>query len=208
MLDPTLFAAFVAATLVWVLSPGPIMTLVVANALAHGAQSGLVTVLGSSVGNALLVAAGGLGLTTVLALAAPWFEGLRWAGVLYLAWLGLGHWRDALKNAGESPPPADSIHRGVFWHGLVVAVTNPKTILFYVAFFPQFLDPALPAAPQLWAMGATLVAVAFSFDSLYALLAGRLRPWLRGRRGTRVRHGIAGTLLIATGLGLALARRG
>jgi threonine/homoserine/homoserine lactone efflux protein len=207
MIDLTLFAAFVVATLILVLTPGPIVTLVVANALAHGARSGLATVLGSSTGNALLVAAGGLGLTTMLALAAPLFEWVRWAGVLYLAWLGLKHWRDALKRADESRPAADSIRRGVFWQGLLTAVTNPKTIFFYVAFFPQFLDPARPAGPQIWAMSVTLVAVAASFDSLYALLAGRLRPWLQGRRGTRVRHGIAGTLLIGTGLGLALARR-
>jgi threonine/homoserine/homoserine lactone efflux protein len=87
----------------------------------------------------------------------------------------------------------------------VVAVTNPKTILFYAAFFPQFVDPALPAAPQVWAMGVTMLAIAVASDSLYALLAGRLRPWLAGR--ARVRHGVTGTLLLGTGIGLALARR-
>jgi threonine/homoserine/homoserine lactone efflux protein len=206
MIDPTLFAAFVAAAVILILMPGPIVTLVVANALAHGPRTGLATVAGASLGNGVLVAAGALGLTTVLALAAPVFEWVRWAGAAYLVWLGLKSWRAALRRteAAANAEP-DAVRRGVFWHGLIVAVTNPKTILFYAAFFPQFVDPALPAGPQIWALSVTMLVLAVASDSLYALLAGRLRPWLANR--ARVRHGITGTLLLGTGIGLALARR-
>jgi threonine/homoserine/homoserine lactone efflux protein len=211
MLNTDLFVAFLAATTALILLPGPIVTLVIANAIAHGTRTGLSTVAGSSVGNALLVAAGALGLSTVLVLISDLFEVLRWAGVAYLVWLGLRAWREALRrganpeDAAMSPPaPAG---RNVFVQGMVVAVTNPKTIFFYVAFFPQFLDPSLPAGPQLAVMSAAMVAIAVTFDSCYALIAGRVRPWLVGRTRTRIRHGITGTLLIGTGVGLALARR-
>lgn len=186
--------------------PGPIVTLVVANALVHGPRTGLATVAGASLGNGVLVAAGALGLTTVLALAAPVFEWIRWAGAGYLVGLGLKAWREALKSAAAAAKRRpEALRRGVFWHGLAVAVTNPKTILFYAAFFPQFGDPDRPAAPQIWAMSVVFVVLATLSDGLYALLAGRLRPWFANR--ARARHGIAGTLLLGTGIGLALARR-
>jgi homoserine/homoserine lactone efflux protein len=205
MVDPHLFAAFVVAATLLILMPGPIVTLVVANALAHGERTGLTTVAGASAGNAVLIAAGALGLTTVLALVAPIFEWVRWAGVAYLVWLGLKSWRAAFRPADPTALAADAGPRGVFWHGLVVALTNPKTILFYAAFFPQFVNPELPAGPQIAAMSVAMLAIAVVSDSLYALLAGRLRPCLVER--ARVRHGITGTLLVGTGLGLALARR-
>ena len=206
-LNPELFAAFVAATTLLILMPGPIVTLVVANSLAHGQRTGLATVAGASIGNALLVAAGALGLTTLLALLADVFEWVRWAGVAYLVYLGLRHWHAALRPAPETAPaPARSDH-GVFWQGAVIAITNPKTILFYAAFFPQFLDPVLPATPQLVAMSLAFVFIGTVFDGGYALLAGRLRGVLVDRRRARVRNGITGALLIGTGIGLALARR-
>jgi threonine/homoserine/homoserine lactone efflux protein len=128
--------------------------------------------------------------------------------VAYLVYLGLREWRRALRRNGDgmvAPMPAA---RGVFWQGVLVALTNPKTIFFYLAFFPQFLDGALPAAPQLVLMSVSFVMIAILLDSIYALLAGRLRPLLMDGRRARIRHGITGTLLLGTGLGLALARRG
>jgi homoserine/homoserine lactone efflux protein len=205
MIDPHLFAAFVVAATILILMPGPIVTLVVANAVAHGSRTGLATVAGSSTGNAVLIAAGALGLTAVLAVAVPVFEWIRWAGAGYLICLGLRSWRAAFRATTPVTLAGSASRRTVFWHGLLVALTNPKTILFYAAFFPQFVSPALPAAPQIAAMSVTMLAPAILSDSVYALLAGRLRPWLAGR--ARVRHGITGTLLVGTGLGIALTRR-
>ena len=146
-----------------------------------------------------------MGLTAILALVVPVFEWLRWAGAAYLVWLGLKSWRAAFGSTASPALTAQPGQRGAFWNGVVVAVTNPKTILFYAAFFPQFVSPSLPAAPQIAAMSVAMLAIAVASDSLYALLAGRLRPWLVGH--TRLRHGITGTLLLGTGLGLMLARR-
>jgi threonine/homoserine/homoserine lactone efflux protein len=207
-LNAELFLAFCLATTALVLLPGPVVTLVIANAIAYGRRSGLATVAGAGAGNALLVAAGALGLTTLLALLADIFEYVRWAGVAYLIYLGLRQWR-AMVRASETPEMAAAPRgRNVFGQGFLVAVTNPKTILFYAAFFPQFIDRGLPIAPQLLAMSVAFVTIAIVFDGVYALLAARIRPLLVGRRRARVRAGLTGSLLIGTGVGLALARRG
>jgi threonine/homoserine/homoserine lactone efflux protein len=205
--NPELFAGFIVAVVVLILMPGPIVTLVVANSLAYGQRTGLATVVGSSSGNAMLVAAGALGLTTLLALAAELFEVLRWAGVAYLVYLGVKQWRQAFTAGRMEEMPALPSRRGVFWQGALVAITNPKTIFFYAAFFPQFIDPALAVGPQLIAMSVAMVVIATVLDSLYAVLAGRVRGLFASARANRVRHGITGTLLLGTGLGLALARR-
>ena len=205
--NPELFATYLFAVVVLILMPGPIVTLVIANSLAYGQRTGLATVAGASSGNAVLVAAGALGLTTLLALAAEAFEVLRWAGVAYLVYLGVKQWRLALSAAAMPQMPAMKSNKGVFWQGVVVAITNPKTIFFYAAFFPQFVDPALAVGPQLLAMSIAFVAIATALDGLYALLAGRVRGLFASARANRLRHGITGTLLLGTGLGLALARR-
>jgi homoserine/homoserine lactone efflux protein len=207
-LNNDLFVAFCLATTALILLPGPIVTLVIANSIAHGRRTGLATVAGAGAGNALLVAAGALGLTTLLALLADIFEYVRWAGVAYLVYLGLRQWREAVRavaSPGTIPVPRG---RSVFGTGFLVAITNPKTILFYAAFFPQFIDRDLAIAPQLVAMSIAFVVIAVAFDSVYALLASRIRPLLMGERRTRIRNGLTGTLLIGTGVGLALARRG
>jgi threonine/homoserine/homoserine lactone efflux protein len=206
--NPDLFAGYLVAATALVLLPGPIVTLVVANSVAHGTRTGLATVAGTSSGNALLVAAGALGLGAVLSVVADLVHWIRWAGVAYLVYLGLREWRRALRpqpNGQAAPMPTA---RGVFWQGVLVAITNPKTIFFYLAFFPQFLDTALPAGPQLLLMSASFVLIAVMLDSVYAMLAGRLRPVLIDARRARIRHGLTGMLLLGTGLGLALARRG
>lgn len=207
-LNPDLFIAFCLAITALVLLPGPIVTLVIANSIAHGRRTGLATVAGAGIGNALLVAAGALGLTTLLALLADIFEYVRWVGVAYLIYLGLRQWREVVRATASPGTIAVPRGRSVFGQGFVVAITNPKTVLFYAAFFPQFIDRDLALAPQLVAMSVAFVVIATVFDSAYALLASRIRPLLIGERRTRIRAGLTGSLLIGTGLGLALARRG
>ncbi|WP_413206080.1 LysE family translocator [Rhodospirillum sp. A1_3_36] len=206
----SLYLPFILATAILILMPGPIVGLVIANSLAHGTRRGLHTVAGSTLGNALLVTAGGLGLTTLLALMADLFTAIRWLGAAYLIWLGIKAFR-SVRTVGkdgvnhlEKPSPSG---RAVFLQGLMMAVTNPKTILFYAAFFPQFLDPTAPAGPQLAIMGSTLVALALVFDGSYALLAGRMRRWFTDPARRRLQARITGSLLVTSGLGLLLMRR-
>ncbi|MCZ7656742.1 MAG: LysE family translocator [Xanthobacteraceae bacterium] len=163
-----LFTAFVLITIILILTPGPVVTLVIATGASHGIRAGLTTVLGTTVGNAILLALIATGLNWVLNNAVAVFEILRWAGAAYLIWLGIQAWRGAGK-ALDVPPPRRRVH---FGRGVVVALTNPKTIAFFTAFLPQFIDPTLPAGRQLFVMCAVSVLVAWIIDS-----------WLGGGRG-------------------------
>jgi threonine/homoserine/homoserine lactone efflux protein len=196
--------AFVAASFVLAVVPGPVVTLTIANSLAYGTRAGAVTVLGTALGSSLLLLAGGIGMAWLLALLADWFTWLRLAGAAYLIWLGARHWRAGNKPAGDASPRAKA---SLFWHGVLVAVTNPKTILFYAAFFPQFMDPSQPAGPQIVLLSVLFLVTAHSTDMGYALLAGRVRPYLVRPEYHRLRNRISGVLLIATGAALAFARR-
>ncbi len=203
--DPTLWVAFVAASALLAIIPGPIVTLVVANSLTHGSRSGLLNILGTTSGNIIFFLVGALGMAWVLAGMAQWFDVVRWAGAAYLVYLGVRQWRE--KGHGLEEHQEAKRGQSLYWQGFIVAISNPKTIVFYAAFFPQFMDPTLPATEQLFVLSMTFLVVATSIDISYALLAGRLRPWLTGERRGRIRNRITGTLLIGTGLALALTRR-
>jgi threonine/homoserine/homoserine lactone efflux protein len=140
-----LYLAFVLASAVLILIPGPNVTLLVANSLAYGARRALTTLAGTSAAIALQLAITVLGMTPLMLALAAWFEWLRWAGVLYLVWLGIQQWR-APPVALEDVDPAAVAGRALFWRGFLVSATNPKTLLFYAAFLPQFVDPR-PARP-------------------------------------------------------------
>ena len=197
-----LFAAFVAITVILVLTPGPIVTLVITTGSTRGIRAALVTVAGTTIGNALLVSAIALGLSWVLAHAAFLFEILRWCGAVYLVWLGINAWRGAGRSQGA--PPADQVH---FVRGLVVALTNPKTIAFFTAFLPQFVDARLPAAPQLAAMCAVSVLIAGVTDSGWAVASGFGRRWLMHPSRTKLLGRLSGLALIGGGIWLSLVRR-
>lgn len=200
-----LFLAFCLAVSVLLVMPGPVVTLVVANSLSHGTRSGLATVVGAGIGNAILVVAIAVGLVAFFALLGEIFEVVRWAGALYLIWLGIKAWR---AHGGQAAPAAKRSSHAAFLEGFLISITNPKAIVFYIAFLPQFIDPHLPAGPQLLAMIATMVVMGLLTDGVYALLAGRARGWFTDPRRRRLQGRITGTLLIGVGCGLLLARRG
>ncbi len=200
-----LWIAFIFASALLALIPGPIVTLVVANSLAQGTRAGVANVFGTLVGNIVLFTIGGLGLAWVLSELAHWFDILRWAGAAYLFYLGIKQWRAKPVSLGDQQATTKS--HSLFLQGVVVAITNPKTIIFFAAFFPQFMDPTLSASGQLVVLSITFLVVAGSLDTLYAVLAGRLRPVLTGERRGRIRNKLTGALLMGTGVALAFARR-
>lgn len=200
-----LYLGFVAAVLVLVAIPGPNVALIVATALSRGPRAGLVTVAGTSaamVGQLSLVVAGMAAAMTVL---ADIFEWLRWIGVAYLVVLGIRAWRAPASDLTRVEP-SERPDRAVFLRGVLVSLANPKTLLFYGALLPQFIEPSQPAGPQLALLAATFVVVAAAGDSLWAVLAGRSRRLLAGHG--RLRNRLSGGALIGAGLGLALVRRG
>jgi homoserine/homoserine lactone efflux protein len=206
-MDLDLYLAFLVATTVLILLPGPNVTLLVANSLAHGPRRALITLAGTSTAIALQLLVVALGMSSLILVLAQWFEWLRWAGVAYLIYLGIQQWR-AAPVALDDVESVTVRSNTLFWQGVLVSATNPKTLFFYAAFFPQFVDPAGPPGPQLALLSATFLVIATVLDGAYAILAGRLRPWLRSRRRARLRNRLAASFLIAAALGLALARRG
>jgi len=206
IMEPEVYLGFCLATALLILMPGPIVTLTVANSLRHGSKTGLLTTVGATTGSAVLLGAGALGMAWVLELLSDWFSWLRVIGAVYLIYLGIRQWREAVHGL-EDMKADKRPGREVMLHGFVVAITNPKTILFYAAFFPQFINLSQPTGPQLLVMSLTFLCIAITIDSSYAFLAGRLRPWLQGGNRGRMRNRITGTLLIGTGLALAFARK-
>ena len=202
-MNPALFTAFLLITAVLIVVPGPIVTLVISTGATQGVRAALTTVAGTTVGNVLLLASIAIGLNWVVAHAGLLFEALRWVGAAYLVWLGIQAWR----NAGRSGEALRDTGRRRFLRGLVVALSNPKTIVFFTAFLPQFLDPALPAGPQLAAMCAASALMAAITDSGWAVAAGLGRAWLMKPARAKLLGQIGGGVLIGGGLWLSLARR-
>lgn len=198
-----LFSAFLLITLILVLTPGPIVTLVISTGATRGAMAGLMTVAGSTVGNALLITAIALGLSVVIEHAATIFEWLRWIGAAYLIWLGIQAWR----HAGGEAAVVEQRGHVYFRRGFLAAITNPKTIAFFTAFLPQFVDPSLPAGHQLFVMCSVAVTMATLTDCGWAVLAGAGRTFFLRRASTKWLGRISGLALIGGGIWLSLARR-
>ncbi len=198
-----LFSAFLLLTVILVLTPGPIVTLVLATSATRGVRAGLITVAGSTLGNALLITGIALGLSLVIEHAAVIFEWLRWIGAAYLIWLGIQSWRHAGAGAAVAPPRGHVYFR----RGFLAAITNPKTIAFFTAFLPQFIDPSLPAGHQLLVMCVVAITMASVTDCGWAMVAGAGRSFFLRNTSAKWLGRISGLALISGGVWLSLARR-
>jgi threonine/homoserine/homoserine lactone efflux protein len=207
MVNVELFSAFLLASALLVLFPGPVVSLVIANSLKHGTAYGVTTSLGANAGTIILFVAGAIGLTTALVFMADLFDIVRWLGAAYLIYLGIKEWRSTAAVLQDAQANRRKSFKRTFVHGFLTGLTNPKTMVFYIAFFPQFIDVTLPPAPQIAIMTASFIGLAIVLDGSYALLAGRIRPYLMDAKRAVLRARMTGSLLIATGIGLALARR-
>ena len=198
-----LFTAFLLITFVLVIVPGPIVTLVISTGATRGTRAALITVAGSTAGNALLITGIALGLSIVIQHAATIFDYLRWVGAAYLVWLGIQAWR----HAGASAAMASPRGHVYFRRGFLAAITNPKTIAFFTAFLPQFVDPALPAGHQLFVMCSVAIAMATLTDCAWGVVAGAGRSFFLQRVSGKWLGRVSGSVLIGGGIWLSLARR-
>jgi len=192
-----LFAAVTAALFV---VPGPSVVYIVTRSVAQGRAAGLVSVLGMHVGTTPYVLAATLGLSALLTTSSSAFLIVKSLGAAYLIWLGMRKLRT--RRAGEDPtaePPPAPLRR-VFGQAVLVSMLNPKTLLFYTAFLPQFVDPARGSVPlQVMIFCAGFLVLGMASDGMYALLssilAGRLRGTARGRRRLHRSSGVVYVLL-------------
>ncbi|HYM31688.1 MAG TPA: LysE family translocator [Candidatus Cybelea sp.] len=204
MIDAQLYLAFFAAVTLLMLMPGPNVALIVANSVAYGTRFGLMTVLGTSTAMVVQLAFTAYGMTAALGVLADWFDWVRWVGVAYLVYLGIRQWRAPALPAADIAPKPKSL-RAIFARGLLVSLTNPKTLFFYGAFFPQFVDVSKPVAGQLALLSATFLGIALTVDTGWSLAAGRVRGYIAAH--AKLQNRLSGGLLIGAGLSLALARR-
>jgi homoserine/homoserine lactone efflux protein len=197
------YLAYLVACALFTVIPGPTVTLIVANSLTHGSRAGLLNVAGTQLGLGLMMGLLVIGLSTVIATMGWWFDWLRLLGAVYLVWIGLKLLRasGALDEARRARRPRG----GFLLQGMLVALSNPKMLLFFGAFIPQFVDPRGAYVGQVVLLSLTAMAVAALSDSAYALLTGRAGTLL-SRRRIRLVSRTSGLCLIGGGIWLAAAR--
>jgi threonine/homoserine/homoserine lactone efflux protein len=198
-----LFSAFLLITVVFFFTPGPKVPLINSTAARDGTRAALLIVVGASTGTSVLLAFIAFGLGWILKTSAEIFDMLRWVGAAYLIWLGIQAWRHVGQAAGPIAPLAHVHAR----RGFLVALTNPKTIAFFTAFLPQFIDPALPVERQLLVMCVCSVLLGAILDSGWAVAAGFGRAWFIKPKHNRLLGRLSAMALIGGGIWLSLARR-
>jgi threonine/homoserine/homoserine lactone efflux protein len=203
-----LWLAFAAASAVLLIIPGPTILTVISYSMAHGRRANVPLVLAVALGDSTALALSLLGLGALLATSALWFTLVKWAGGLYLIHLGVRLLRAGVSSATNAAPAAVPASRWrLFANTYLVTALNPKGIVFFVAFLPQFIDAALPVAPQLWLLAGTFVVLAVLNASLYAIFAASARRLLGSARAQRRFNLVGGSLLSSAGVWALLARR-
>ena len=202
-----LFIPFLIATVILLATPGPTILLVVSYALAQGRSVALAVVGGVILGDLLAMSATLLGLGVVLTASASLFTILKWAGAAYLAWMGWRMIRSAGTATAELADVAGKSKGTAFRDSAIVTLLNPKSIGFFVAFVPQFIDPATPFIPQFTVMIVTFVGLGGVNALAYALLAATLRNLVaRPDRMAWLQRG-SGAVLIGLAIFTATLRR-
>jgi len=198
------YLLYLAAVVLLVITPGPTMLMCASNALNHGAVRAMASAAGALTASLAVMAFSALGLGAVLAASATAFTLLKIAGAAYLIWLGIRMMR------GSAPPLRDAPvagRRSLYVQGLFVGASNPKALLFFAAFFPQFIDPAHPVLPQFMLLAFTFVALDGLMLAACALGVGRVAAWLRQARVVRWINRVCGGLFTLLGGLLLLSRR-
>ncbi|SEA16142.1 LysE family translocator [Rubrimonas cliftonensis] len=205
-MDFATWAAFAAASTALLLIPGPTVLLVVSYAMGRGWRVAAPMAVGVALGDLVAMTAAMLGVGALLAASATLFMAVKWIGAAWLAWLGLKLWRAGGATPVEARADAAPPER-MLGHAFLVTVLNPKSILFFVAFAPQFVDPARAFAPQMTTLTATFVTLAFVNALGYALAGARAGRLARSPRAMRLVNRIGGGALMAAGAAMALTRR-
>ena len=204
MIDPIVLLAFLPAGLALNLTPGADMMFCLAQGAQAGTRPAWAASAGISTGSLVHVTVAGLGLGALLA-EVPWaFDVIRWIGVAYLLWLA---WRTLRRPAKISGDVSVRAARA-FWDGFLVNLTNPKVILFILAFLPQFVDPAKPVLLQFWVFGLILAVNGFFINGLVGVFAGGIGRAMTRKPGfARILSYVTATIFGALALRLALEAR-
>ena len=203
-MDTSLYISFLLVSFGLIVIPGPNLIVIVSTSIAHGRQRGLQTVAGTSLAMAIQLFVTAVCTSSFIQLMAEGFSILKWAGVAYLVYLGIRHFMQALGPRGRINDVSAS---STFYRGFIVSLSNPKTLLFFSAFLPQFISSTEHYLQQMSILASTFLLMAVILDSCYALLASRIIASLRKHNISNVQHVFSGLLYFAASAWLAITRR-
>lgn len=195
---------YLAASIGLSLSPGPNGLLALTHGALHGRRKALFTISGGVLGFVVVIALSMFGIGALLQASVAWLAVLKWAGGAYLVWLGIQLWRAPPMDLRAVNGAEDRPGSALFREGLLSALTNPKALLFFAAFLPQFIDPHGSLVVQFAIMAGTFGATEFAYELMVAHAAHRIRPWL-ARSGRRFNQACGG---IFAAIGAAMPLRG
>ncbi|EMI11463.1 LysE family translocator [Anoxybacillus gonensis] len=201
-MDSTIWLFVISATALLIM-PGPAVFYIMARSIDQGKEAGLVSVLGVSLGGAVHVLAGAVGVSAILMTSATAFTIVKYLGAVYLVYLGC---KTLFSTSHENHVASSKTNHKklwkIFYESVIVEVMNPKTALFFLAFFPQFITPSASSVPaQFLLLGTIFIILAFINDSLYAILAASIRKWIVGKKGhAKVVNKVTGYLYIVLGI--------
>jgi len=197
--------AFVIATAILILTPGPSVLLTVGHSISFGWRRGLYTVGGATLGVAVQLVIAAIGLASLLNAVAGALNWIRLLGAAYLIYLGVKQWRSA--KVPVELAATEASESNLFIQGLVTTIPNPKSLIFIAAFLPQFIDPARPLGLQFSIIVPTFLVITFVITAIWAMVAGRARQFIQSREAFKTAMKATGGLMIFAGVGLALACR-
>jgi len=199
--------AFAAVAAVIVIVPGPDMALVLKNGVAHARRAAIATALGINAGLLTWAVAAALGIAAILRASATAFTVLKLAGAAYLVWLGMRALLDAWRGARDSAPNVPRRRTSPFRQGLLSNLFNPKVALVYTTLIPQFVDRGGSEIAQTFLVAGVFLAMGLVWLTSYALLVAQIGSLLRRSRVRRIVSAVAGALLTAVGIRVALEPR-
>lgn len=194
------FIPFVLATILILIIPGPTIILVISQAVTHGRKSVVPLVVGVLLGDFTAMICSLLGLGAILSASAFLFSVFKWVGAIYLLYLGIQMWRSKPQKHSDTGSGHKSSAISLLRRSFIVTALNPKSIAFFVAFLPQFMDPLKPVLPQMTLLGGTFLFLAVCNAALYAIFAGQLREQIRKERVRKWFNRCGGGALIGAGI--------
>ncbi len=206
-MSPEIWLTYIIAAEIILVIPGPTIILVVSQAIAHGRRSVIPLAAGVTCGDATAMTFSLLGLGTIMAASAALFTLTKWVGAVYLIYLGIKTWRARTDNGAWKEPGYSGANGALFRSAYVVTALNPKSLAFFVAFLPQFVDPRGAHLPQLTLLGVTFLVLALVNAALYAFFAGALRDTLKRPAARRWINRCGGSALIGAGVMTAAMHR-
>jgi threonine/homoserine/homoserine lactone efflux protein len=202
-----MWIAYAIAAMIVLVIPGPTILLVISQAIAHGRRSVIPLAAGVTLGDFTAMTFSLLGLGAILAASAALFSILKMIGAVYLIYLGIKLWRSNPENHEINFADTKTSNRSLFKSAFIVTALNPKGIVFFVAFLPQFVNPQSQTAPQLLILGGTFLLLASINATLYAVFAGHLRDTMQNTKVRRWFNRCGGSVLIGAGIFTAAIQR-